>query len=477
MSPTLPSDQPDPRPAAEPPQVHAAILTAQMRRDRDRLADAESEILALREQIRRLQGMPAHRVLQGALQAYRALPPGLRGTIRRLRGDAPAPAARPAAAVTEGAPAAAPASRGRAIIIDDHWPQPDRDAGSVDIVHLAQALRDFGFETILAAAREHAEPMPSRDALVRAGIRCLMPSDAPSVEDYLARHGHELDLCVLCRVYCGGRFLEPALRDARHARVVFNTIDLNFLREERRARLMEDEVALAVALQVRQREEQIIRASDATIVVSKAELEFLASEIPDSLVVEMPLARPLAPPATPFAARAGIGFIGGFAHAPNVDAVRYFLAEIWPLVLRELPELEFTIVGADFPAELLEGAPGRVRALGHLPEIGPWFEGLRLSIAPLRFGAGTKGKVASSLAAGVPCIATPVAAEGMSLSEDSGVLVAADPAGFASRLCEAYSDELLWNRLSIGGVTHAQTHLSITGWRDRLEGLLRQIGF
>ena len=470
---TSPPEQSDSCTANDPSQIPAVILTAQMRRDRGRLADAAAEILALRAQIQQLQGKPAYHVRQSLRRVYHHLPAGLRGTIRRLRGGG---GMSPATGTLAAKPAGA-ASRGRAIIFDDHWPQPDRDSGSVDIVQLAHALQDLGFDTILAAAREHVEPCLQRDALIRAGIRCLLPSDAPSVEDYLTRHGHELDLCVLCRVYCGGRFLEPALRDARHARIVFNTIDLNFLREERRARLMEDEAALAVALQVRQREEQIIRASDATIVVSKAELEFLASEIPDALVVEMPLARPLAPPANPFAQRTGIGFIGGFAHAPNVDAVRYFLAEIWPLVLRELPELEFTIVGADFPAELLKGAPGRVRALGHMPDIGPWFEGLRLSIAPLRFGAGTKGKVASSLAAGVPCIATPVAAEGMSLSENAGVLVTSDPAAFASRLCEAYTDELLWNRLSIGGLTHAQTHLSITSWRDRLDGLLQRIGF
>ncbi|HEY8609951.1 MAG TPA: glycosyltransferase [Roseomonas sp.] len=449
--------------------VRAPLLTAQMRRDRKRLAETQAEIAALRARVHQLEGMPAHRAYEKVQRAYRILPPGLRGVVARMRNRVPH-------ATGPASSEARPASRGRAIVIDDHWPRPDRDSGSVDVVNMAQALGHLGFDVVLAAAREHDEVSPARDALTRAGLRCLLPSEAASVEEFLAREGVTLDLCVLCRVYCGGRFLETALRDAVSARIVFNSIDLNFLRLERQAHLEQDEAGLVVARAVREREEEIIRRSDATIVVSKAELDFLAERIPEALAVELPLARRIAPPAAAFAERAGIGFIGGFAHAPNVDAMRYFLAEIWPLVLRDFPEMEMTIVGPDFPGRLLDGVPGRVRALGHLPDIGPWFEGLRLTVAPLRFGAGAKGKVASSLAAGVPCIATPVAAEGMALSEASGVMIAADPAGFAAGLREAYTNEALWSRLSAGGLTYAADTLSLSGWRNRLDAMLRRIG-
>jgi len=464
--------------------VRASLLTAQMLRDRNRLAAAQADMAALRARILELEGMPAQRAYETVRRFYRGLPPGLRGVVARMRDRARAPSApvplppapRPAPRPEASGPAASPPPRGRAIVIDDHWPRPDRDAGSVEIVNLVQALGELGFEVVLAAAREHEGPSEARDALLRAGLPCLLPSQAVSVEEYLSREGMALDLCVLCRVYCGGRFLETALQHALRARIVFNSIDLGFLRVERQARLTGDPAALAIARQVREREEAVIRASDATIVVSRAELDLLRAEMPGAYAVELPLARPVSPPATPFAGRAGIGFIGGFAHAPNQDAVHHFLTEIWPLVLRDMPEVEMTIVGPDFPDGLLDGVPGRVRALGHLPDVGPWFEGLRLTVAPLRFGAGAKGKVASSLAAGVPCIASPVAAEGMSLSEESGVLVAADPPAFAARLREAYGDEALWNRLSAGGLAYAADTLSLSGWRNRLDAMLRRIG-
>jgi glycosyltransferase involved in cell wall biosynthesis len=452
--------------------VTAEIFTAQMRRDQARLQSAQAEIRALSAQSQWAQSHLLRRVVQKARRAGQLLPAPVRAVLRHLltmTRSAPPAVALPSHS-TKGR-----VQRGRVLVIDDHWPQPNRDSGSVDIVNLVRSLDQLGFDVLLAAAREHEIPPLAREALIHDGIRCLTTTDAPSVEAFLAGQDNSLVLCVLCRVYCGGRFLEQALADARQARIVFNSIDLAFLREERRARRAGDEAGLAAAKAVRAREVAIIRASDATIVVSQAELELLAREVPEALVVQLPLARPLTPPSTPFSERRGIGFIGGFAHAPNIDAMHHFLTAIWPLVLRDLPEIEMTIVGADFPPSMLDGAPGRVRALGPLEDVGPWFEELRLTVAPLMFGAGAKGKVASSLAAGVPCIATPIAAEGMSLTSESGVLVAAEPEGFAARLRDAYSDETLWNRLSAEGLAYAKSHLSVDAWRERLDMLLRQM--
>lgn len=451
--------------------IRSTILTAQMRRDRAQLARSAAEIAALRERIAFLENLAPHRAYEQARRAYASLPLVLRENVRRLVGGIPGPTSE-----TPKEPNTALAPRGRALVLDDHWPQPDRDSGSVDVLNLVRSLNHLGFATTLAADRDHHLLSPAREALEREGFRCLGPQDTPSIEVYLTREATRLDLVVLCRGFCGGRFLELTRQHALGARVVFDSIDLTFLREERRARLLGDADALANAASIREREREIILGSDATLVVSRAELDLLEAELPEALVAEMPLARPIAPPSNPFARRAGIGFIGGFAHAPNVDALRSFLTEVWPLLLCKEPGLEMTIVGADMPDELLDGVPGRVSALGHLPDVGPWFESLRLTVAPLRYGAGAKGKVASSLAAGVPCVATPVAAEGMSLSAASGVLIAENAADFASRVLEVHGDEALWDRLSAGALAHARAHLSTEAWRERLDALLRRIG-
>jgi glycosyltransferase involved in cell wall biosynthesis len=444
--------------------VRAEVAMAQMRRDRARLARAQAEILAL--QAGAAAPSARQRLRHGLRHAFLRLPVAVQRAVLSWRRRDHA----------QGGVPAAPAVRGRALVIDDHWPRPDRDAGSIEIVNLVQALQGLGFEVVLGAGQEHEGGGEARQALEAMGIRCLSPAQAPSVAAFLAREGHGLDLCVLCRVYCGGRFLEDVLAHARKARVVFHSIDLHYLRLERQALLEGGAQATVVAAQVRAREQAVMRESDATVVVSEAELAHLREDMPEVRAIQLPLARDVAPPATAFAARRGIGFIGSFAHAPNLDAMRWFLAEVWPLVLRAEPDMEMTVVGEGCPPGLLAGVPGRVRALGHLPDVGPWFEGLRLTVAPLRFGAGAKGKVASSLAAGVPCVATPIAAEGMGLSEAAGVLVAGDAAGFAAHVVAAHGDAARWERLSRGGLAYAEAVLSLPAWRARLDGLLREIG-
>ncbi len=363
-------------------------------------------------------------------------------------------------------------------MIDDHWPRVDRDSGSVDIDNLLTALADLGFDSTFLALREAVQSSPARERLEARGVRCVAARDAADAERFLARHGGAVDLCVLCRAFSGGAMLQAVRDHCGKARLVFNTIDLNYVREQRRAVLTGDRRLAELAQWAQQREEEIIRACDATLVVSTAELELLAHTMPDAYAVQMPLARPIRPPVAPFAARSGIGFIGGFAHAPNVDAVRSFLADTWPLVLRHLPDCTFSIVGADFPSDLLEGvaAVSQVRALGHVADIAPWFESLRLTVAPLRYGAGAKGKIASSLAAGVPCVASPVAAEGMQLQDGSGVLVAADPEMFAAHVRDVHNDAALWTSLSERAQAYARRTLSLDAWRDRLDAALLRLG-
>ncbi len=429
------------------------LAAAQARRDRAKLADAQADIVTLENRLALLERSLERRVgrkLRRLLRRPGAQPPSL------PRGNGK--------------------TRGLALVIDQNWPQPDRDSGSIDIFNLVVALGQLGFETILAASRQHAGEQPARDRLIAQGIRCLQPQDADSVEAYMESHGFMLDLCVMCRVFAGGEALEKLQLKARQARLIFNSVDLNYVREERRVSVLGDEALRANLPFLRSREEHVIRSSDATLVVSEQERALLAETMPESYVAQMPLARMVQPPKAGFAQRKGIGFIGGFAHAPNVDAVRYFLNEIWPQVQPALPDCSFSIVGADAPADLADGT-GNVHLLGHVPDIEPWFESVRLTVAPLRFGAGAKGKVASSVAHGVPCVVTSVAAEGMSFGDQDGVLIGDTPEAFAAAIVAAYTDEARWQNLSRAGLAYASKTLSLAAWQDRLDDVVRRIGF
>ncbi len=453
----------------------ADAANARAERERERTRQATERALAAEARLAELEASASWRLTRPVRRLAYAIPRPLyksvRGApsrlLRAVRGGARQQPVPPAPA--RPGPADGPA----ALLIDDHWPRSDRDAGSIEIVNLAEALMGFGFEVWFAADRDHAADVgggsPGRDALTARDVRCLGPVDAPSVGAFLEREGGRFALVVLNRVYGGGRFLEDVRRHCTGARVVFNTIDLHHLRLRREAELHGDAAVSTAAVATREREEALAREADATVVVSEAERDLLAASVPGANIVVLPLAREARPPRTPFGARSGVGFIGGFAHAPNLDAVRFFLAEVWPLVLRGNPRCEFSIVGAGLPSAVLDGAPGVVRYHGPVADAAPWFESLRLTVAPLRYGAGVKGKVVSSLAAGLPCVATPVAVEGMGLGDgEGGVLVAATPELLADRILRAHEDPALWARLSAGGLAHVAARFSPAEWRRTL---------
>ncbi len=444
------------------------LAAAQAKRDRARLkaaqediADLHGKVVALNQRIANLERSPSRRLFAPARQLIRL--------ARRLlsKPSVLVPAEQDELESTT-------ALRGLALVIDREWPQPDRDSGSIDIVNLVHSLQQIGFRAILAASDQHAGD-PARERLTSQGIECLTADHSPSVQAFIANHGSAIAVCVMCRVFCGGEFLEQLQRHARQARLVFNSIDLNYVREERKAHLLQDHALLETLAHLRAREEHVMRSSDATLVVSETERQLLAETMPDVFAIRMPLARPVRRPTAGFARRTGIGFIGGFAHTPNLDAVRYFLSDIWPNVLQALPDCQLSIVGPDAPIDLASHT-NNVCVIGYLADVTSWFDSIRLTIAPLRYGAGAKGKVASSLAQGVPCVVTSVAAEGMSLADEDGVLIRDVPTDFAAAIIQVYSQEALWQRLSSCGLGYAERELSLAKWQIRLDTVVSRIG-
>ena len=125
--------------------------------------------------------------------------------------------------------------------------------------------------------------------------------------------------------------------------------------------------------------------------------------------------------------RQDVLFIGGYEHLPNVDAVQWFVREVWPLIRARGGSHRFVIAGAKVPAEIAALAADDIEVRGWVAELAPLFAACRLSVAPLRYGGGIKGKIVSSLSYGVPVVASSIAAEGMELQHEENILVADTP--------------------------------------------------
>jgi O-antigen biosynthesis protein len=175
---------------------------------------------------------------------------------------------------------------------------------------------------------------------------------------------------------------------------------------------------------------------------------------------------------TPFALRRDWLFIGSFQHPPNTDAVLFFLKEIYPLIAESLGDAKFYIIGDKVPPEIVSLANEKIIVAGLQRDVGPFFDSVKLSVAPLRFGAGVKGKINQSMAFGVPVVATSVAVEGTGLRDREEILVADEPEDFAKALIELYQNEQLWNKISENGLNKTRALYSTDAARKKLEFLL-----
>ena len=128
------------------------------------------------------------------------------------------------------------------------------------------------------------------------------------------------------------------------------------------------------------------------------------------------------------------------------------MQKIYPLVSEHLRDAKFYIIGDKPPPEIVALATERIVVAGLQKDVRPFFDSVKLSVAPLRFGAGVKGKINQSMAFGVPVVATSLAVEGMGLTDREDILVADKPEDFARALIELYESKELWTQLSENGI-------------------------
>jgi glycosyltransferase involved in cell wall biosynthesis len=275
----------------------------------------------------------------------------------------------------------------------------------------------------------------------------------------------------LCRHHVAREFLPLVRRHAPQARVLFDTVDLHYLRERRAAELVGDPALLRAALHTRRLELDLVRRSDATLVVSDAERALLAVDAPASTVEVLSNLHEVAGPGLPFAQRRDLVFVGGFRHPPNADAMRWFIDEVFPRVRAALPDVRLHCIGGDVPPDIRGRADHGVIVHGRVADIAPYMDGCRISVAPLRFGAGVKGKVNLAMAHGQAVVATTCAIEGMHLLDGRDVLVADDAAGFADAIVRLYNDQPLWERLARAGLQNVRAHFSLDAARATVRRL------
>jgi glycosyltransferase involved in cell wall biosynthesis len=352
----------------------------------------------------------------------------------------------------------------RVLFLARALPTPDRDSGSERTVQLLRLLRNLGCAVDFAPE----QPPAPRECTVLHDLGVRVIPARPLREPSVTHAEADYRAIVVCRYFLAEYWL-PLLRwRFPRAKLIVDTVDLHFLREERSAQVRASRSGSRLARATRRRELASLAASDEAWVVSPAERDLLAEHLPELRVEVVPnLHEPQDAPGA-FDERSGLVFIGGAAHPPNLDAIHWLLEAIYPRVAREDPAIRLHLVGPGLAAALGDGLPAGVTCHDYVEDLGPLLAHVRVGLAPLRFGAGVKGKVGQCIAHGVPIVATPCAVEGMHLTHEVDVLIAADAASFADEILRLHRDPALWTRLARSGMDSLRRHFSPASVADTL---------
>jgi glycosyltransferase involved in cell wall biosynthesis/GT2 family glycosyltransferase len=336
-------------------------------------------------------------------------------------------------------------------IFDDCIPTPDRDAGSARMLHILRALSEWSHPVLITLSKQ-SRPDYER-ALWREGIETARARDF----ERLVRE-RRFRAAILSRPHVAEGLLKPIRRADPRTRIVFDMVDAHSLRLAREHQLTGDPETAREAERYRRIESRLARECEVVWCASTADEEYMERLAPGVRTKVVPTIHPPHERGLPFERREHILFVGNFRHRPNADAVHFYAREVLPRVRESLPEVELLLIGDNAPPEFT--AYEGVRVLGYVPDIEPVLASARVSVAPLRFGAGINGKIGEALAHGLPVVTTTIGAAGIALRDGEEALIADSPEALADATVRLYTDASLWQRLSDKGYAHVERNFS-----------------
>jgi len=356
------------------------------------------------------------------------------------------------------------------LYIDHYVPEPDKDSGS---------LRTFQILSILAYMKNKITIWPDNQQytvpyvteLQQKGIEVIYKN--PDFDKFLEERKHLYDVVILARPYISSNYIDKLKEKMPNCKIIYDTIDLHFLRMNRQAAI-ESKPHDTQAEEMRKVELSLMKKSDITILTSPAESDVVHKEDPSLKLAILPNIHTEGQAVDGFDHRKNMIFLGGFQHTPNIDAVEYLVHDIWPKIKQEIPELKLYIIGSSPTENIKKLASDDIIVTGFVKDLGKFYKECKLMLAPIRYGAGVKGKITQSLAMGLPVITTTLGVEGIKLVDGKHCMIADSEADFAKKAIQVYSDKKLWKKLSQNGMDAAKEY-SPEKARECLETIISSI--
>ena len=256
------------------------------------------------------------------------------------------------------------------------------------------------------------------------------------------------------------------------AKIIVDAVDVEYRRLGIKADLTQDPQDVAKAADTRRRELAAYANADFVITVSEEEREILLKEIPALRLSSVPNIHRFPDNLPSLTEDPVMVFVGDYRVPPNVDAVQYFCREVLPLIRAKVQPAHFLLVGNAPTPDVTALASDRVTVTGYVPETAPFLQRSRVSVAPLRFGAGMKGKVGEAVAHGIPVVTTSVGFQGMEAKHEEDVLVADNPAEFADCVVRLFQDRALCERLRVSALSKMKERFGVDAAKRRLDSII-----
>jgi GT2 family glycosyltransferase len=377
------------------------------------------------------------------------------------------------AAYTDAAAILCPPGQGPVIlIVDAEVPDPTRHAGDVTMSGFIKTLRESNYRVVFYPHWDVTSEAPVK-RLEDAGVMILRPP--LTLDQWLQACGEVVDEILIARPNVAEALL-PILRLWTRAPVSYYIHDLHHVRMKREAAISQQLELETEALAIEKLELGVFETVDLVLAPSEEEAALIREVAPDSKALYVP---PYYFEETEFRfyqrehfeTRRDLVFVGGFPHTPNVDAAKFLVESVMPLIWAARPEIRLFLVGYRPPEEIRALANPRVIVTGQVADISLYFEPARISLSPLRYGAGVKGKTVDALRSGIPVVSTPIGAEGISVTHGSSILIAETPDEFANCILQLLADNDLCAKLSRAGMEVAQRQFSRAATRNALDSI------
>ncbi|MBT8562125.1 glycosyltransferase [Polynucleobacter paneuropaeus] len=362
------------------------------------------------------------------------------------------------------------------LVIDQFLPAPDRDAGSLVTFNVLLSLKKLGWEVTFLGCKRFPGDDEYRSDLVLSGVNVLRIPFWMTDKHFFRSLTKDYECALIFRPMVAKKYMQLLKEIFPKIKIIYHAADLHFLRIMREFKLTKTSDKFKKTERLRRIEYQVFMESDIGIVHSTFEYELISTSLPKANIYVWPLILSVTENVKSFEDRSGLVFIGNFKHKPNLDALNFFINEILPLVIIKIPNIQFNIIGADMPLHFKTLASANINVIGYVKNLEQYLNTMRLSVCPLRYGAGIKGKIGLSMACGTPVIATPISVEGMELVNNRHVIVAENPQDFSDRIFEVYDNKSLWENLHSSGLDFATTNWGLARALQHLDSIFKSIG-